>query len=272
MDVLRGEVSELVQRMDELEIKVKMNHNSVQHRLDNIEQRIGNLETRPHPQTDFKSEFCIPTRSIFEWRMPSFNGLEFEDPVEFLNDCENILTESGVPESCFVPAVSHHLKGKASSWFQSKCYMKPSWNDFKKMFFREFDNHNLLTKLKLSLVTDRQDNSSLTDFIQRKLLLQKRLKMDLASGELVTLINDLLDEDFKTLVRVRNPTNEEELVEFAALLENDLTLKKNNKTCVNSKSNSVICFKCRREGHYANECTGCDILDQGNEKKGKSSQ
>jgi hypothetical protein len=111
-----------------------------------------------------ENESSVPRSCLPKMDFPRFDG---SDVRVWLDQCESYFTLYSIPDYFRVFAVSLHLSGKASHWYQSykEMFGQLDWTLFKKAVTEEFDISTHRDKM-LELLTLRPTNS-VGDFKQQ---------------------------------------------------------------------------------------------------------
>lgn len=151
---------------------------------------------------------------------PEFSGAKEEDPVEFLDSTECILRQSKIHRSSWVRAVEPQLKGAAESWWKPMRVLKLSWTEFRGELAERFDNSDLQAHLLAEILSVRQGtNQRLTDFVLHKNQLTCRVRSPMSEAQIVSTIIGLMRDEFRTHLRLQQPTNFVDLRRIAHVLD-----------------------------------------------------
>ncbi|XP_033218211.1 activity-regulated cytoskeleton-associated protein-like [Belonocnema kinseyi] len=118
--------------------------------------------------------------------------------------------------------VGKGLKGRAEKWWAQYKGLSLPWDQFKERLTNRFAGRLAKMQLQSALFSLKQgDKEAVGSFLQRKYLLAKRLRPEMAEGQLTSLLLELIKPTLKMLVRASLPTTFAELFEHAVQAEQD---------------------------------------------------
>ncbi|CAB0036923.1 unnamed protein product [Trichogramma brassicae] len=107
---------------------------------------------------------------------PSFEGLDHEDPEEYLRKCEAFFTRARIDEDQKVPTLQQALRGEARKWWAPFEFLDLPFEEFQRLVRARWNDTGEKGRLLAKLYGNQQKpNESTTVFIQQKLQLFKRL-------------------------------------------------------------------------------------------------
>jgi hypothetical protein len=117
-------------------------------------------------------------------------------------------------------AIEPQLKGTAATWWNSIKVLELSWDEFRVEFLTNFDNDEIQLRLRADILSTRQSaTQSLTEFILDKNQLARRVNTGLSEADLVLYITGLTRDEFRTHIRLRQPSTFAELRRIASILD-----------------------------------------------------
>ena len=200
----------------------------MQEKIGKLEDSLAATQLGLGPQSETSREFThlsrptsvispratkdIPVKDLLAWSIPTFSGLGFEDPEDFLATCEDVFKEAEISHTCWVAITTGHLRGDAQRWWQGHHYSRPTWEAFKSMLNVRFNDPSLLESLTAELHGAKQRKGvGVESFIQDKVLLHQRIyKGGPASAAIRTTIEQL-DSHIRPFLRAPIPQTVEEL-------------------------------------------------------------
>ncbi|XP_074034241.1 uncharacterized protein [Leptinotarsa decemlineata] len=189
------------------------------------------LENRQEPQRDAESDSQLGKN--VKTPLPSFSGLDNEDPREFCKKAEEQL--SGLHPSVWATTAGQWLKGAAAQWFTPYKNMTLDWAFFTNRLQERFNNELLVSSLESNLYgVDQKRGESVTSFILNKLGLAKRLYPEMSEQRIVQLILNRMCSEVKVHLQLHTFTSVEELTQKAVAVESLL------RGSVNNNSNGTI--------------------------------
>ncbi|CAB0035280.1 unnamed protein product [Trichogramma brassicae] len=107
---------------------------------------------------------------------PSFEGLDHEDPEDYLRKCEAFFTRARIDEDQKVPTLQQALRGEARKWWAPFEFLDLPFEEFQRLVRARWNDTGEKGRLLAKLYGNQQKpNESTTVFIQQKLQLFKRL-------------------------------------------------------------------------------------------------
>ncbi|XP_074039938.1 uncharacterized protein [Leptinotarsa decemlineata] len=189
------------------------------------------LENRQEPQRDAESDSQLGKN--VKTPLPSFSGLDNEDPREFCKKAEEQL--SGLHPSVWATTAGQWLKGAAAQWFTPYKNMTLDWAFFTNRLQERFNNELLVSSLESNLYgVDQKRGESVTSFILNKLGLARRLYPEMSEQRIVQLILNRMCSEVKVHLQLHTFTSVEELTQKAVAVESLL------RGSVNNNSNGTI--------------------------------
>lgn len=163
--------------------------------------------------------------------LPTFTGMDHEDPEEFLDQCEYYFTEAAIQPTLWSRMVNKSLTGKASKWYEAYRNLSLPWAKFRTLLTQHFAGASAVNKLHIKLYSAKQDEKEAVGvFLQRKYLLALRLLPQASENQVVALLLESLKPSIKKVLRSATINSFEELVERAVLAENDEAEENPRKT------------------------------------------
>jgi hypothetical protein len=106
--------------------------------------------------------------------LPTFAGLDHEDPKKFITECKNILANSNPAHWRDQVAVQFRLE--PTRWWSYEAPYAPSLHDLEQALIERYENFEILTKLRMKFYGITQAVGEPADaFITKKRLLATRI-------------------------------------------------------------------------------------------------
>lgn len=244
---------------------------------DNVNTVLLNNETHYSDRCTGQPETFASTRNPafsfnFKLTPPQFAGKKYEDPKNFIESCESVFRNSGVPPSEWVRLIQDQLSESAATWYKMVKSLGLSWNEFLIEFADRWDSPAIRSQLMAELMSVRQrPEQSLTDFCIYKYNLARRIELQLPEADIVEIVGSLARDEFISLVRLANPHTFRDLRRVAKQLDGprrsvtaapDQTAAKRSQLAVKPSGGpkdphppkkGVVCYECGGP-HYANVC------------------
>lgn len=172
------------------------------------------------PLVDWRALVCaIRTPNV---PVPTFSGLDHEDPEVFLDQCETCFTEASIEPTLWSRMVHKSLTDRASKWYEVYRNLSLPWAKFRNMLMQHFAGITALNKLQVKLYATKQVEKEATGvFLQKKYLLALRLLPQATESQVVTLLLKALNPSIKKVLRAATIFTFDKLVERAVQAEND---------------------------------------------------
>ncbi|CAG9769983.1 unnamed protein product [Ceutorhynchus assimilis] len=155
---------------------------------------------------------------------PSFNGLEFENPSNFITKLEEYFNENNTSTEDKVEIAAQCLKNQASKWFQVYRNANLSWDMFKSLFHEKFNSMQTLAQLTSQLYgSHQQPNELCSIFISRKQGLFYRLLPNNPESLLVNMLIEQFQPDIRSRIRGLTFNTIQQLSQTVTTIENDLS-------------------------------------------------
>jgi Zinc knuckle len=227
----------------------------------------------------------IPLKDLLAWSVPTFSGLAYENPEQFLLTCEGVFREQNITSACWVAITTGHLRGEAQRWWQGRQYSRPTWEIFSTDLNIRFNDPSLLETFTAELHGERQKKGEpIESFIQKKVLLHGRVYPGRPVSAAIRTTVELLDCHVRPFLRAPFPLSVEELTTRAIQIDRDLKstdrLKRPEQHLASATFNEppalvaaprsslpsesmmqtspvrreVECYNCRGLGHYSSDC------------------
>jgi Zinc knuckle len=203
---------------------------------------------------------------MWELMLPEFRGADCEDPVTFIDRCEQVLKSYNVPVVCWPSVVGSKLTNDAKSWARAVSDDQPNWGDFVKRLYSRYNGESLLVSLKSKLYGEGQKVGQLCEpFIRRKARMFARLVPNEERDKAIPIIIELMDKKIRPYFRCSPPKTIEELISKGNQLEMDLKIEGKLNVVISSASDhlvagekshsgAIVCFSCGAPGHYSRNC------------------
>ncbi|KAE9542469.1 hypothetical protein AGLY_003330 [Aphis glycines] len=145
-------------------------------------------DRRNYGNTDHASSTRVGTASHYsDRRSPQFNGMpnsdnfagkKYENPKNFIESCESVFRNSGVPPPEWVRLIQDQLSESAATWYKMVKSLGLAWNEFLIEFADRWDSPAIRSQLMAELMSVRQrSDQSLTDFCIYKYNLARRIEL-----------------------------------------------------------------------------------------------
>lgn len=139
-------------------------------------QKLVDLVTQTHLSSTTRTvqpTFALPPLHQI---LPTFAGLDEEDPNDFVQKFLSSLQNFHLPEETWRPTLRSQLKGIALSWHDRNVSRFTNLDTFVELFKTQFDNLTVQTRLKAKFFGVHQTaNESSVEFVSHKTHLYKRL-------------------------------------------------------------------------------------------------
>lgn len=154
--------------------------------------------------------------------VPTFAGMDHEDPEEFLDCCERYFSEASIDISLWSRMVTKSLTERASKWYEAYKNLSLPWGKFKNLLIQHFAGISALNKLHIKLyATKQEEKEAVGIFLQKKYLLALRLLPQAPETQIVALLLEALKPSIKKILRAATISTFEDLVERAVQAETD---------------------------------------------------
>ncbi|KAG5869538.1 hypothetical protein JTB14_018670 [Gonioctena quinquepunctata] len=168
-------------------------------------------------------------KRIDKQRLPTFPGVDTEDPRLFLRKLTRELQKFSIPIDEWVNFITGQLRGEALQWSSLYSGLYTNWGFFENRFYNKYDNSWIKSKLISKLYGQAQGKSEKVDlFIGTKLALANRLIPDIREHDLVNIIIELLLPRIKVCLRGLYIFDIETLCRFCNEIEADLNAANSN--------------------------------------------
>ena len=108
--------------------------------------------------------------------LPHFNGLEIEDPNQYLKIAEEALSLGDVAQTFWAGLVGKQMKGEALKWYAGVQFSNHTWESFKASFLLYFDGDTVQQRIRAKLFSEEQkETTSVEDFLRDKGRMFQRL-------------------------------------------------------------------------------------------------
>ena len=141
----------------------------------------------------------MQNQSLTDWRLliralwtpevplPTFTGLDNEEPNAFLNECEEFFRQAAIDPSQWTRMINKSLKEPASKWWEVYKSLNLLWAKFRDMLIQCFAGTTTLMRLHAKICSSKQqEKESVGVFLQQKYLLALRLQPEMP--EAITLM------------------------------------------------------------------------------------
>ncbi|KAL1448279.1 hypothetical protein WDU94_003573 [Cyamophila willieti] len=282
-------ILQLQRKMMEMELKINqpvLQTNSVaqsglqQHILPGSSTQGSNHQSHPSAPTPTLVMNMPPLNVL----LPTFDGSDTGDPIDFLNKTESILKTYNIPTDNWVMLVTPQVIGQARIWLNSIPDLRTySFVEFRKRLLEKYDC--LQVKIKLQALfygTTQNYLEPSSEFIQKKVVISHKL-MKAEWDEKVVLLQilELLHPSVKVFLSPL-PNSVDELLTRVKTIDQALQLqsssgvqgknygnvkssygrqnsridgeRKNDHTANNSQSNPPKCNRCNNGYHFYKDC------------------
>ncbi|CAB0034672.1 unnamed protein product [Trichogramma brassicae] len=192
---------------------------------------------------------------------PSFEGLDHEDPEDYLRKCEAFFTRARIDEDQKVPTLQQALRGEARKWWAPFEFLDLPFEEFQRLVRARWNDTGEKGRLLAKLYGNQQKpNESTTVFIQQKLQLFKRLMPEEVMTQKISVIIGLIRPGLRRTLRAHNITTLPDLITRAMEAEKDEEEETQASKAVTtntakqpSRSNLPRCWHCEGR-HYNKDC------------------
>ena len=154
--------------------------------------------------------------------LPTFSGLDHEDPHTFLRDCEENFAQSATESSQWTRLAGGALKDAAGKWWEVYKSLSLTWKKFREVMIHRFANTSSLMRLHAQLYSRKQtERESTAVFLQQKYLLTQRLIPDAPEEETTAILLESLRPSIRRVIRAASPRTFGELFDRAVDAEAD---------------------------------------------------
>ncbi|CAB0039647.1 unnamed protein product [Trichogramma brassicae] len=109
--------------------------------------------------------------------VPTFSGLDHEDPDKYLEKCQAFITGQRLQAEQQVPTLQEGLQGEAKKWWLPYQIMELDYERYSQLIKSKWAADNNRTSLLAKLYGEKQEpDESVTTFLQKKYLLYQRLR------------------------------------------------------------------------------------------------
>lgn len=162
-----------------------------------------------------------PTR-----KLPVFSGTKIEDPQNFLQRTEEILSSYQTHEEDYLSLVIDQLQGPAQEWAVPLFNLGITWTRFKKEFINKFNGALQQTELRTTFFGREQQGETANIFVQTKYSLWLRMATiegQISEQSAVQTVIELLEAHYRIPLRGCPPTTFEHLIDQVTILDRDIT-------------------------------------------------
>lgn len=132
---------------------------------------------------------CISHRSPVNLEFPRFGADDTDDPITYIEKCEEYLSLHHLCDTELFATLSSVLKGTAKAWWMAERRNVNSWDEFKKVFLKSFLAEDYEAEAERCLRERRQGSlENILDFAYQYRALCLRYKKDVTEKEIVTAI------------------------------------------------------------------------------------
>jgi hypothetical protein len=114
--------------------------------------------------------------------LPTFAGLDHEDPKKFITECKNILANSN--PAYWRDQIAAQFRLEPARWWSYEAPYAPSLHDLEQALIKRYENFEILTKLRMKFYGITQAVGEPADaFITKKKLLATRIAPHITKAE-----------------------------------------------------------------------------------------
>ena len=166
--------------------------------------------------------FC---QALYGYRptLPEFHGRVHEDPLRYLQRCEEYITAFQLPASQRTKVIEKGLRGEAEKWWQSYKALDFEWPRYRELLNDRFNSRTVKSELTTSLYSKKQgERESVGAFLQEKYLLFQRVQPNELEEQKVQLLLNLIKPSLRKALRPMN------IEDFASLMTKALQAEKDD--------------------------------------------
>jgi hypothetical protein len=126
-----------------------------------------------------------------------------------------------------------------------------TWADLKIAFLEEFEPNN---SIKLYTTEQGPDEPGFTFLFRVLNLLNEQFQEWSKGSDIIELLIEKLNTKYKSRVKKERPKNLKELKEILKVIDRGVEPRQAKSKKGNAVKNR-LCYKCRKKGHLARECT-----------------
>ncbi|XP_047663303.1 uncharacterized protein LOC125140072 [Tachysurus fulvidraco] len=178
----------------------------------------------------------LPLPPPVKLEFPSFSNGEEEDPVIFLERCEEYFALCPLCDYEILASLTSVLKGTAKDWWLAEKKNVKSWQQFKEVFLQSFLSEDYEEEVARKLMERKQGaKENIRDFAYHYRVLCLRKNKDMTDKEIVHAILRNCNPRLASLLR-GNVKGVSELVRIGTQIERDFEESKRYWNQVNSES------------------------------------